>query len=196
MSVRGPMRKSAYDFKNIVWPKINQWVGSGKLIPVENVTEYEMAKLLDQTSGIDAWYVENNVGIRGIASRVQWRCNAKNPKMFPYETFTVRQQKYNRIPTEFRKLTNAIENDWLYPYWFVHAYMTEPRGKLMSVSCVKTKDLIKFITNNPELCPIRDNYVDAWFYAAKWDDIREKYDLNTFSEKTILKKSKLDDFSR
>ena len=144
-----------------MWPQIKSWFGDGDLIPVEAVTNVEMAKLLDTCAGIDAWYVETNKGIRGIGSRVQWGVN--------YKTFTIRKEKFNGWRTEYEKLCDAIENDWLYPYWFCQAYLTEKKGRLCSVAVVETKKLINYIkTYDPIYI---SNKTDAWFWVINWSKI-------------------------
>ena len=69
------LSNSASDFVNIVWPSISsaEGIGGGQIIPVEAVSSNEFASELDVLAGVDAWQiVENNKGVRGIASRVQW----------------------------------------------------------------------------------------------------------------------------
>jgi len=147
-SLNEKLRESAKDFIGIVWPEIKTWFGSGILEPVEAVTEPEMTRLFDQISGIDAWYIENENGIRGIASRVQWGKN--------YRTWTVRMKTIFGGRTEYQKLTNAIENDWLYPYWTVQAYLTKTKRKrLLDVGKCKTEDLIEYMQENKELLETR-----------------------------------------
>lgn len=160
------LRDSARDFKQIVWPEIQKWFGDGELIPVEAVTESEMAKKLDMYSGIDAWYIQEDSGIRGIGSRVQWGDD--------YRTFTIRKEKFNRVRTEFEKLCNAIDNDWLYPYWFTQAYLTDRNGRLLSVATAKTEDIIKYIKEID--CPVRPTD-DAWFYYIEWSLFAQKYPI-------------------
>ena len=138
-SIEEKLRESAQDFLYVVWPQIRDWFGPGQLIPVEAVTESEMAKSLDQKSGIDAWYIENENGIRGISSRIQWGKD--------WKTFTVRMKTIYGGRTEYEKLTNAIENEWLYPYWFCQAYLTMNK-RLLNVGLCKTTDLIEYMQEN------------------------------------------------
>ena len=191
MSFEKKLGKSALDFKTIVYPKIKNWFGGGDLIPIEGTTEKTLAELLDQNSGIDAWYIETNKGIRGVASRIQWKDKAKNPKNFPYNTFSVRYEKYNDVRTEFEKLSHAIKEDWIYPYWFVQAYLTCHQGELLSVARCETKTLINLLKTNPNKYRLIDNYKDAYFKAVPWNDF-ENHDLyiNIKTEQQISPKKK------
>jgi len=171
MTVDGDMRKSANSFKKVVWPKIKHWFGSGDLEPVENVTDVNMAKMLDMYSGIDAWYIEAEKGIRGIGSRVQ-----QGPKT--WDTFTIRESRHTGTRTEFEKLCNAIDNDWLYPHWFIQAYVNN--GVLLTAALAKTEDIIKFINNHPD-CPTRPTSNATFFYIT-WHEFSKKYKVNLYPE--------------
>jgi len=138
-----------------------------------------MAMLLDQYSSIDAWYIKKDEGVRGLASRVQYdyTCN----------TFTIRRSRESGARTEFDKLTYAIENQWLHPYWFCHAYIypVKPQKKVYSVALCKTLDLIKHIQKGQEghdyYIRSVDKYGAADFYVVPWVKLEEKgYFLKKF----------------
>jgi hypothetical protein len=160
--------KSAQYFLTYVYPQIEkqQWFKGGYLVPVE-ATNNEMAKLIDQYSSIDYWNLQTNIGIRGLASRVQYNSN--------FDTFTVRKERIETgARTEFEKLSNAIQNNWLYPYWFCQAYIyLKPYCYLNSIAICKTNDLIEYICNGVENIDwkIRTTYDKgaADFYAVPWD---------------------------
>lgn len=170
------LSQSARDFLDYVYPKIKheKWLGEGELIPVEAVTENKMAILLDQYAGIDAWYIRKKVGIRGLASRVQYNytCN----------TFTIRKSRESGVRTEFDKLRYAIEKQWIHPYWFSQAYIspTKPQKKLYSVALCKTFDLIRYIQQEQKGYD-KDYYVQsvdrcgaATFYVVPWSRFEKK----------------------
>lgn len=168
------MSDSAFDFKRVVWPAISGWLGGGELIPVESVTDSKFASLLDQRSGIDAWHLSNEHGIRGIASRVQWTTR-------PFDTFTIRVRVRSGAPTELHKRAAAISSNggWLYPHLTVQAYVSERRtGRLVSVSAIPTSQLIEcaqWVVANPqddEACRPRygvRSTSDAQFAFMRWD---------------------------
>jgi hypothetical protein len=167
------LSESAKDFLEIVYPKIKNQLGNGKLVPVQAVTADTMATLLDQYACIDAWYIEDDKGIRGIASRVQYDAD--------YRTFTVRKSRVSGARTEFDKLTFAIKKEWLYPFWFCQAYIARNPKRLLSVAVCKTKDLVEYISTGSEQDDWYVRNVDrdgaATFYVVDWDKFRTKYPL-------------------
>jgi len=183
LGVDGDLRKSAKAFKEVVWPEINHWFGGGILTPVEDVTQSDMAQMLDMYSGIDAWYIEKEVGIRGIGSRVQF--GEKN-----WDTFSIRKRRFSGTRTEYAKLTNAIENDWLYPYWFIQAYIN--KNKILSAALAKTFDIIEYIKTTPS-CPVRETS-NASFYYVDWSKFEKQYKINTYPEAKNQKNITLEAF--
>jgi len=136
---------SASEFLRAVWPKIKPWMGGGELYPVEAVTHDGFDKHLDTLSGIDAWQIKHNHGIRGIASRVQW-IDPNNPKHKRFDTFSIRTKRPNGAETELAKRMRVIrdpDGGWLLPEFTVQAYMSEPKreGDLLSVAVVRTRAL-------------------------------------------------------
>lgn len=142
---------SAYDFKRVVWPVVSQWCQGGHLQPVEAVSSTEFEKQLDMMSGIDAWQIVDNVGIRGIASRVQWPPDYNGRPGF-FETFTVRRSRATGAPTEWDKRANVIEDrcGFLRPALIVHAYIRPPRrqGGLNYACMVRSDDLWSLATED------------------------------------------------
>jgi hypothetical protein len=140
------------------------------LKPVEAVTNNEMAEMLDQLSGIDAWIIEQDKGIRGLSSRVQYD--------YTCETFTVRKERETGIRTEYDKLTYAIKHDCLYPHWFCHAYLQTNPKKLTQVALCKTIDLIDIIENGIEWIDYQIHQASKFgcstFYAVKWSTFKEQ----------------------
>jgi len=189
------LSQSALIFKHVIYPIIKDWIGGGELIPVENVTEKQFTKLLDTNAGIDGWYVENNKGIRGLASRIQYR-NA-------YNTFTIRYERHSGVKTEYEKLDHAINEDWLYPHYFIQAYVNLPKKfnykehdfskneiQILNIALTKTEDLISYYNSGKE--------ETDWFYkevtkhgAAIFIVIPWRY-YNETNEAMIYDKSFLD----
>lgn len=163
------MRQSARVFAEHVWPIIEPWIGGGKLVPIETVTDSEIAQQLDMLAGIDAWQIHAD-GICGIASRVQAGKAAIDPKTGrPWKTFTVRERKTSGARTEYAKRKDAIETGrWLYPILTVQAYVTDwNHPEILSVGMAKTTDIIACIDKDlADLKPTHEG--DAWFYAVGW----------------------------
>jgi hypothetical protein len=175
------LSKSAKDFIQIVYPQIQNWFKKGKLVEVQAVTNSEMSILLDQLAGIDAWYIETNKGIRGLASRVQYEGN--------YQTFTVRKERETGARTEFEKLKYAINNNCVYPYWFCQAYLKY--GQIQSVALCKTVDLINYIEQGKEwkdyVILTASKFGRSTFFAVSWQKFAEKgYFIKTIPERVTL----------
>ena len=139
-SVSDNLTKSAQDFINIVWPAISSHpiVGGGKLTSIEQVDSTDWQKIFDLLSGIDAWQLLNGKGIRGIASRVQWKENR--------ETFTIGFSFHGSQSTEYSKRLHAIKDEedlgLLYPKLTIQAFLDDHNGNLLSACVINTKDLI------------------------------------------------------
>lgn len=157
---------SAQNFKDIVWPAVNEWLGGGELIPVESVTNNSFTNLLDILAGIDAWQVKNDLGIRGIASRIQWGAH--------YESFTIRKKRTTGAKTELDKRLKVLTRagDWLFPYWTIQAYITKRKdGELLYACATKTKDLFRYIytkIKNKQNIPTRINPDDENEFYVIW----------------------------
>lgn len=133
------LSESASDFQEIVWPVISPHIGGGTLVPVEAVSPDNFASELDVLAGIDAWQiVENSLGMRGIASRVQWGSN--------YKSFSVRYSTPSGAETEYQKRLRAIHQPnegYIYPHVTVQAFLDRKRGKLLDVAAMPTRHLIQ-----------------------------------------------------
>jgi hypothetical protein len=135
------LSNSASDFVRIVWPNIcaADGIGGGRIIPVEAVSADDFASELDVLAGVDAWQiVENNRGMRGIASRVQWGNN--------FQSFSIRYSTPSGAETEFQKRLRALNNPdegYLLPHLTVQAFLDRPGGQLLSVAAMPTRHLIE-----------------------------------------------------
>lgn len=146
--IRRNMAESASIFRDLVWPAMSPMMGGGELLPVESTSD-RMRDVLDRLAGIDAWQVIDELGVRGIASRVQWVGVGQRP----WDTFTVRYALANGYETEFAKRLRAIdhhEHGLLFPHHTVQAYL-EGRGDqcvgLLSAAVVDTRILIRHVSS-------------------------------------------------
>lgn len=176
---RRDLGKSAKQFVDIVWPNVtDEWFGGGDVAPVEAVSEEDFADKLDQLAGIDYWVVQSDEGMRGIASRVQ------SGKYGDMSTFTVRYRRKSGVDTEFQKRKQAIENDYLYPYWTIQAYVQ--RGKVDNAAVVRTDDLIRYIDRGELDVHYGENGTQtdgaARFYYIHWKDLDKYYDVQWLKE--------------
>lgn len=182
---KSDLSDSARDFLRVVWPASRHMLGGGEIVPVESMADAQMATLLDQYSGIDAWHLSNNSQIRGIASRVQWADK-------PWNTFTVRYKRNSGAKTEYEKRKHDISQDagWLYPHVTVQAYISGNKGgdgELLSVAMIKTKSLISACDEILEgVVNQKDGGIrrtsNASFIWASWDWLeRNRYEIKTIN---------------
>lgn len=166
------LSNSTNDFHRLVAPILRRGMG-GELIPVEGNTDDRLRTLLDTLSGIDAWHMKHEYGLRGIGSRIQWMPAGSAP----YNTFTIRYRRETGAMTEFEKRCQAIRGDggWLYPHLTVHAYVREPAlgGELLSLGIARTVDVMDYIMKHAP--PTRKVHQDgaAEFYCVDWDRYRD-----------------------
>lgn len=156
------MSESANAFNEIVWPVIHSAVGGGELVPVESVTSSGFASTLDQVAGVDAWIVQQDRHVFGLASRVQWDQ--------PYKTFTVRTRRPNGVATEFEKRYAQIATPGsLYPRWTCQAYVDKTKRVLLCAAIVLTEDLINAVVG--KVGYQRSAYDGVQFWVAPWSDL-------------------------
>jgi len=166
---------SAEVFSELVWPILEAEL-PGRMIHVEAIARDAYArkfmKDLDTLAGIDAWHIVDNVGIRGIASRVQ-EC----PYPYrPYNTFTIRKNRDSGTKTEYEKRKQAIDsnNGWIFPHLTVQSYVSAKRnGELRSFGVAKTADIINLIdqyNDDGQSSPFvyTKRTTNAEFYVVDW----------------------------
>lgn len=156
MNIRQSIARSAVAFRDVVWPEISDMMGGGDLVPVEAVTDSNMADCLDWYAGIDAWLVRQPV-MFGIASRVQFGGRA-------WDTFTVRASRPDGGPQELQKRSKAIEIGALYPRYTVQAYLDGER--VLSAAVVETTHLIELCYQHRS--QQRRNPDGTWFRFVHW----------------------------
>lgn len=133
---------------------------SGKIHSAEN-SDVEIVKLLDVVSGVD-YIAENEHGLRGIATRVQWGT--------PYNTFTIRSERHTGNCTELEKRLYQIENGYIYPSLTLQAYFDNRKeNNLLSIGVIKTKDLYRIYQESPLL--FQTNHSDNEFKFIHWHNL-------------------------
>lgn len=172
MGFETDLNDSAYNFMHIVYPKLIECgYLSGDVVPIESVSAKGITKDLDMYAGIDAWHIDKNKGIQGIASRIQFINH-------PWNSFTIRKSRTSGAKTEYEKRVYAIETgDWLYPTITIQAYITSrTNGELLSVGIAKTNDIFKAIECGN--CIEKPNPADGnMFYAVFWKDISDSVNV-------------------
>jgi hypothetical protein len=141
-AIRVDLSDSTYDFLRAVWSDISPVCGGGEFSPVEGNANEELQVQLDTLAGIDGVQIlPNKIGMRGIASRIQW-----GP--IDWGTFTIRAIRGSGARTELEKRLYAIEHPeegLLLPHLTVQAYISERRtGHLLSAAVAYTRELIPY----------------------------------------------------
>lgn len=162
---KSSLAQSISDFNRYIKPVLQEKFKT-QYISVEANKIDELAKLLDTLSGIDLWQYTKE-GMRGIASRIQRTKDS-------FDTFTIRNFRDNGARTEYEKRRNAIENDYLYPYYTIQGYIVE--DKLASFALAKTEDIMDLIsigcyTKNHTG---RNQIGQAGFYVVLWSDLQDQ----------------------
>jgi hypothetical protein len=140
------------------------------------VTATDFERQLDVLSGIDAWQIVSDAGIRGISSRIQWVEPGDG-----WATFTIRKSRANGARTEWEKRVAPINpaDGFIRPALIVHAYVHRPRrqGALEYACMCRCDDLFQFASEERRA----DEYdFDSNPYAA-WYEKTNPQDGNTFA---------------
>lgn len=163
LNFTGALSRSTLQFKEVIQENL-QSVLKGEFEVVEGVTIDKLAKLLDTLSGIDLWHINLN-GMRGVALRIQ--TGDKN-----WHTFTIRNKRQSGAKTEYEKRKYAIDNNYLYPYLTVQAYITKD-NKLLSFAVAKTTDIIAMIDAGKcrKQHTGKEQIGQAEFFVVDWYDM-------------------------
>jgi hypothetical protein len=148
--------KALLKIENTYLPKLI----SGKIHSIES-KDNEILILLDQKSGIDL-IRENNIGLQGIASRIQFDK--------AYNTFTIRKERFTGAKTEYEKRLEQMNNGYFYPEFTMQLYFNNRIDlEFLSGGIIRTKNLYQFIENNPDKIFIKKS--DNFFYVVKFKDL-------------------------
>lgn len=174
LDFKGAISRSSEQFKGCLESEL-KGVLKGEFVIAEGVTTDNFAKQLDILAGIDIWHIDQLRGMRGVALRIQ--TGYKN-----WHTFTVRGKRDSGVKTEYQKRLEAIENNYLYPYLTVQAYVT-PKTELIACAIVKTIDLIAMVSSgNCELRKTGKGQIgQAEFYVVDW------YAMKNYGYKVVIK---------
>ena len=131
----------------------------GEIISIEE-SNNNILLLFDKYSGID-YLRKNNIGIQGIASRVQFGND--------WNTFTIRARRISGAKTEYEKRKEQIDKGYIFPYYTLQAYFDNRKDlNLLSVCIIKTIDLYNEIENNMH---VKTKTSDNVFKFISWSDI-------------------------
>ncbi len=169
VDVRRDLSRSADAFIHVVWPKVRHWCRGGEVLPVEGIANDDFNQTLDVLAGIDAWQVVDGLGMRGIASRVQWVARR------PYASFTIRERRSSGAETELSKRLLAFSDPgggWALPALTVQAYLREGDDELLYASMARTADIYELICSEqldrPGSPHRRTNPADGNTFLVAW----------------------------
>jgi hypothetical protein len=132
---------------------------SGEIISIEQ-EKNEILLMFDKYSGID-YIRKNDIGLQGIASRVQFGKN--------WDTFTIRTKRFTGSKTEYEKRLEQIEKGYFYPQFTLQAYFDNRTDmNILSICVIKTIDLYYEIQNNKN---VKTRISDNVFSFIHWDDL-------------------------
>ena len=137
-------KESAALFRDFVWPVFSDRCGGGVLQMVEMERDLGKTSIIDVYAGVDALQIVGRLGVRGIASRVQWM----RPGVNPYNSFTIRYKlSRSNTVTELQKRQEAIKNGTglYYPHFTCQAYFLEKSRGLLSAAIIRTDELYAYI---------------------------------------------------
>lgn len=159
---KAALRASARDFRDQVWPLVREHLGGGDLEPVESVTDSRFATHLDTLGMTDAWQVVSPLGLRGLATRIQWRDSSG---VFP--TWTVRYELPSGQPTEYHKL--IADGEWHRPSFVIQAYLETRGGAVIAAACIATADLRALLLEGLHGQPLPNGRDGNLFVPVRWD---------------------------
>lgn len=177
--VKTDLSDSAYDFQRLVWDAIAPLCGGGEFEAVEGHANEKMQEMMDLLAGIDGLQIlPNRMGIRGIASRIQWGDQ-------DWGTFTIRETRGTGAKTELEKRLYAIthpDEGIMLPHLTVQAYITQRRtGRLLSAAIAHTKELIPYADSVFKAKgkgvwrkPVeQDDGTTNYFLAVRWSEYKK-----------------------
>lgn len=133
---------------------------SGEIHTIEQ-SQNEILIKIDTHSGID-YIRENEMGLQGIAARVQWGR--------AWNTFTIRSERHTGSKTELEKRIEAIRNGYFYPAFTMQAYFDNKTDlNCLSAAVIKATHLYKLYLKYPNL--FGSNKSDNNFYFLPWQSV-------------------------
>jgi hypothetical protein len=164
LGFRDSLKKSTVHFEELIKPLLEKYRRFKNITSVEANSTEQLADMLDQTAGIDAFFC-NDTGLGGIASRIQPNCYKS------FDTFTVRKSRESGAKTEYEKRKAAIDSrgELIYPYYTLQAYLGK-QEELISYAIAKTEDIINLIDDGE--CYVnhtgQTQKGQAEFYVVNW----------------------------
>ena len=164
----GAMSWSARQFLKHLKPRLEQFLEGSQIFHTEADPNAGLARAFDTVASIDAWIVQPNLGMCGLASRIQ-QVDINQHK--PYNTWTIRLERESGVRTEYDKLCYARKHGFLYPYWSAQAYIHKyDDDRLLSFAVGKTTAILDAIARGDSWVKTTgsDQYGQAAFHCVNW----------------------------
>lgn len=154
--VLAAQRRATSAFRGLVVPVIAPLFSSeaGEWVNAES-------EVIDVDKGVDWIVMRRGGGALPVAARVQYGRGQE------HATFTLRNR--NRR-SEFAKRAREAHDGSGYRLWYVHAYVDEDQGRLLSVGVVHHDDLWAYIPNRPLFQRV-NSQDGAKFVVIPWHEL-------------------------
>ena len=159
MSFEKDSAKGKAGTKKFIAPVLRKIFG-GVVIPTERrANSFERLLDLNCIDGL----VSTAKGLLPFAARIQSGIN--------YKSFSIRYSRPTGEPTEYEKISKAIEMDLTRPLYHAQGYVADDGQAIVAVVC--TQDLFDFIKKNISAVIIRANKDGTKLLAAFWRDLEQ-----------------------
>lgn len=171
------MKESAHDFWQGVRPAMeNQFKAT--ILPLEQLQETKVVKAFDHV-GIDAFYLDRQGNLKGLASRVNYTRFERDPAFtFRYGLWNPTKKDWDRSNREYQRKLDAIDNPKqfiFFPAIHVESFSQKKGSGLITWSYVaRTEDIMNYIRTH---LPAQDKK-RAYTFEPKGGERREVVAVN------------------
>ena len=152
---------SVTNFARFVSPALKSAFNVNTIVDSESLSD-NLSRCLDREHCIDG-YFQRASKFEFFSSRIQ---------RGDYRTFTIRKSRDSGIVTEHERLCRQIDEERIYPRWFIQAYVSDDAA---TVAIIETKNLLKFIDEGKARTRHThgERHGQAEFFVAEWDDLKQ-----------------------
>jgi hypothetical protein len=170
---RQRLRDSAIDFWDGVRPALQTQMNA-RILPLEQLQEMEAVKQFDLI-GIDAFYVDKQGDMRGLASRMRYTKHAKTDRSFTlrYAKWDKNLERWDRDREYQRKLRNISNpaQGKFFPALHVESWSEAVgSGRIHWSYMAETRDLLRYIETH---LPAQDKKRCYTFKSRSNNELRE-----------------------
>ena len=158
MSFEHDAQRGKIGTKQFILPVLRK-IGGGEVIHTEEQASH-FERCLDFHS-IDG-FIKSVKGLLPFAARCQFDKN--------YQSFAIRYSRPTEEPTEYKKITEAIKNNSMRPFYHAQAYVVDGQA---TVAVTHTDDLFNFIKRHEDKTKIVPQDDGTELLAAFWRDLEQ-----------------------